>query len=147
MNKLSSYFFTTFYRHFRKAIDDKFMNISIFVYKGRIKSNHIFKFNERIFLILMMQFKVLIAEEKSGERLSGISGSLRIESIFLLVICTIILFDEWLGSLFHCMIYNFIIYTIHCWKYEQDNCQKYTQGFHLEIGACPFQYHWWSYWR
>ena len=94
MNKLSSYFFTTFYRHFRKAIDDKFMNISIFVYKGRIKSNHIFKFNERIFLILMMQFKVLIAEEKSGERLSGISGSLRIESIFLLVICTIILFDE-----------------------------------------------------
>ena len=90
----------------------------------------------------MMQFDVLIAEEKSWERLSGICWSLRIKSIFLLVLCDIIFFDEWLGSLFHCMIYNFIkifiIYTIHCWKYEQDHCQKYTQSFYLEIGPRPF---------
>ena len=76
MNKLSSYFFTAFDRHFRKTIDDKLIKISIFIYKGRIESNHIFKFNKRMFLILMMQFDMLIAEEKSGERLCGVSWSL-----------------------------------------------------------------------
>ena len=76
MNKLSSYFIATFDRHFRKAVDDKLMEVSIFVNKCRIESNHIFKFNKRMFLVLMMQFDMLIAEEKSGERLCGVSWSL-----------------------------------------------------------------------